>query len=97
MDPASGRRPGLRPFQGRGYLAHWLRDGDLGSVRGADALAKLPAEERQAWAKLWADVEALLRKAQERRNEGVASAGPASPFLVILVDDVGILRDSSRK
>ncbi len=49
----------------RGYLAHWLRDGDLGSVRGADALAKLPAEERQAWSKLWADVEALLRKAQE--------------------------------
>ncbi len=49
----------------RNDLALWLRDGDLAGVRDADALATLPAEERAAWAKLWADFEALMRKAQE--------------------------------
>jgi tetratricopeptide (TPR) repeat protein len=49
----------------RDHLALWHRDGDLASVRDADALAKLPSEERQAWAKLWADVESLEKKVAE--------------------------------
>ncbi len=44
-------------------LRHWQDDADLAGVRDADGLAKLPAEERGAWRKLWADVDALLKKA----------------------------------
>ena len=43
---------------------HWQEDRDLAGVRDKDALAKLPAEERAAWEKLWADVAALLKKAE---------------------------------
>jgi hypothetical protein len=32
-------------------------------VRDPDALARLPEAERAAWQALWADVEALLKKA----------------------------------
>jgi serine/threonine-protein kinase len=44
-------------------LRHWQQDSDLAGIRDAAALAKLPAEERAAWEKLWADVAALLKKA----------------------------------
>ena len=47
----------------RQRLGHWLEDTDLVSVRGPDALAKLPEAERKDWQKLWADVAALLQKA----------------------------------
>jgi serine/threonine-protein kinase len=43
-------------------LRHWQGDGDLAGLRDRAALAKLPAEEREAWQKLWAEVEALLKK-----------------------------------
>jgi Tfp pilus assembly protein PilF/tRNA A-37 threonylcarbamoyl transferase component Bud32 len=43
-------------------LRHWQQDSDLAGVRG-DALAQLPAAERDAWRKLWADVDALLKRA----------------------------------
>jgi tetratricopeptide (TPR) repeat protein/tRNA A-37 threonylcarbamoyl transferase component Bud32 len=43
-------------------LQHWQKDADLGSVRGKEALAQLPAAERAAWQQLWADVEKLLKK-----------------------------------
>ena len=45
-------------------LGHWQRDPDLGSVRDPQALAKLPADERAAWEKLWGEVAALLQQAQ---------------------------------
>jgi tetratricopeptide (TPR) repeat protein len=45
-------------------LQHWQQDTDLAGLRNAAALTKLPAEERAAWAKLWADVAALLKKAE---------------------------------
>jgi serine/threonine-protein kinase len=48
-------------------LRHWQADIDLAGVRDPDALARLPAEERDAWRSLWADVEALLQKAQGAR------------------------------
>jgi serine/threonine protein kinase/Tfp pilus assembly protein PilF len=44
-------------------LAHWQVDSDLSGVRG-DALAKLPAAQRQAWQQLWADVADTLARAQ---------------------------------
>ena len=45
-------------------LRDWLEDHHLAAVRGPDALAKLPAAERQAWQKLWADVADTLVRAQ---------------------------------
>jgi hypothetical protein len=39
------------------------QDADFATVRGAAALAKLPAAERADWAALWADVAALEQKA----------------------------------
>jgi serine/threonine protein kinase/Flp pilus assembly protein TadD len=41
---------------------NYLQDEDLASVRGETALARLPAEERDAWQKLWVEVDALLTK-----------------------------------
>lgn len=43
-------------------LQHWNNDADLAGVRDADALAKLPESEREAWRKLWTDVDALSAK-----------------------------------
>jgi tetratricopeptide (TPR) repeat protein len=45
-------------------LLHWQQDTDLVAVREAEALAKLPEAERALWQQLWADVEALRKKAQ---------------------------------
>ncbi len=47
----------------RATLEHRQRDTDLASVRDADALRKLTAQEQDAWRKLWADVAELLKKA----------------------------------
>jgi serine/threonine-protein kinase len=45
-------------------MKHWQKDGDLAGIRDKVALAKLSAEERAACEKLWADVAALLKKAE---------------------------------
>jgi serine/threonine-protein kinase len=45
-------------------MRHWQQDTDLAGIRDQDALEKLPAEERAACERLWADVAALLKKAQ---------------------------------
>jgi len=47
--------------EARQTLGHWRRDSDLAGLRDADALAKLPEDERGACRKLWADVDALLQ------------------------------------
>jgi tetratricopeptide (TPR) repeat protein len=47
----------------RQTLQHWQKDSDLDSVRGKDALAKLPEAERAAWQQFWAEVETLRQKA----------------------------------
>jgi Flp pilus assembly protein TadD len=49
----------------RRQFQHWRKNPDLVSVRDAAALAKLPADERAAWQKLWADVDALLQRVNE--------------------------------
>jgi hypothetical protein len=43
-------------------LQHWQKDPDLDSVRGKEALARLPETERAGWQQLWNEVAALLRK-----------------------------------
>jgi tetratricopeptide (TPR) repeat protein len=50
----------------KAMLSHWKEDSDLAGIRDADALAKLPEDERDAWRKLWADVEDLLAKAEAK-------------------------------
>jgi hypothetical protein len=47
-------------------LLHWKSDADFSGVRNADALAKLPKTESDAWRALWADVEALRKRAGEK-------------------------------
>jgi tetratricopeptide (TPR) repeat protein len=45
-------------------LTQWKHDTVLAGVRDADALAKLPDPEKRAWRALWAEVDAVVRKAQ---------------------------------
>jgi serine/threonine protein kinase/Flp pilus assembly protein TadD len=65
---AAGGKLLAGPPQGRPaivqFLRHWQQDPDLAGLRDAAALAKLSAEERAACEKLWADVAALLKKAE---------------------------------
>jgi serine/threonine-protein kinase len=48
----------------RQRLEHWRQDPDLAGIRNRDALDQLPEAERDAWQQLWAEVDALLKKAQ---------------------------------
>ena len=61
---AASPRPAPRVRQ---MLEHWKADSDLAGVRDEAGLAKLPEAERRAWQALWADVEALLKKARGDR------------------------------
>jgi hypothetical protein len=45
-------------------LRHWQKDSDLAGLRDKAALAKRPAKEQEALAQLWADVDALLKRAE---------------------------------
>jgi hypothetical protein len=58
-------------------LAHWQADPALAGLREDKALDTLPAEERGAWHKLWADAALVLKEAQSRfsqtRLEGTLS------------------------
>jgi serine/threonine-protein kinase len=47
-------------------LRHWQKDSDLAGLRDKTAQAKLPADEQKACTQLWADVAALLKKAEEK-------------------------------
>jgi serine/threonine protein kinase/tetratricopeptide (TPR) repeat protein len=42
-----------------GTMFHWLTDADLESVRAQVELEKLPPQEQDVWAKLWAEVREL--------------------------------------
>jgi tetratricopeptide (TPR) repeat protein len=50
-------------------MEHWRRDDDLIALRDAAALAKLAADEREAWQQLWAEVEMLLRATRGAKKE----------------------------
>jgi serine/threonine-protein kinase len=45
-------------------LRHWQQDTDLAGIRDKETLGKLPAEEQKVCTQLWADVAALLKKAE---------------------------------
>ena len=45
-------------------LSHWREDSDLAGIRDAEALSKLPPDERAAFTQLWADVADLRKKAE---------------------------------
>lgn len=49
----------------RQMLRMWQRDALLAGVRDAAALEKLPEAERQAWRKLWREVETVLARIKE--------------------------------
>jgi serine/threonine-protein kinase len=49
-------------------LGKWQAEAGLAGVRGEKAIARLPAEERPGWVKLWVEVEALRKKAEEKRE-----------------------------
>ena len=67
---AWGKRLDSGPAQARPAivktLRHWHQDNDLAGIRDAAALAKLPADEQKAFNQLWADVAALLKKAEAK-------------------------------
>jgi serine/threonine-protein kinase len=47
-------------------MKHWQTDTDLAGIRDAESMAKLSAAEQARWRKLWADVEAVLKKSQRK-------------------------------
>ncbi len=59
---AASDEPGDRDLVQK-TLKHWQEDADLAGVREAEALKKLPADEREACQKFWAEVAELLKKA----------------------------------
>jgi hypothetical protein len=63
--------PDARP-QVAQTLAHWREDVDLGSIRDAEPLARLPEPEQQQWRDLW-DLVAQLR--QSCASSSSAAAG----------------------
>jgi hypothetical protein len=50
-------------------LRRWRQDPNLASLRDKPALAQLPVEERQACQRLWADVQALLKRSEGASKE----------------------------
>ena len=65
-------------------LRHWQVDSDLDGLRDKGALAKRPAEERTACERLWADVAALLRRADAQGQQLDRAGKLAQEGLVLL-------------
>src|SRR5262249_37869838 len=57
-----GKLSAANPAPAVKALEQWQRAPELAEVRDEEALADLSAAERDAWRKLWADVDALLTK-----------------------------------
>ncbi|HVS36368.1 MAG TPA: tetratricopeptide repeat protein, partial [Gemmataceae bacterium] len=53
--------------KGLAALRHWQADAALSGLRDAPELAKLPPDEQEACKQLWADVQALLDKAEPKK------------------------------
>jgi serine/threonine-protein kinase len=62
----NGPAPALTSIKQR--LQRWQEDTDFARVRG-DALTRLPQAEREAWAKLWADVADTLGKTRGKIDQ----------------------------
>ena len=52
-------------IQAQKTLSQWREDADLAGLRNPDALEKLPPAERQECSRLWSDLDALLKRAQD--------------------------------
>jgi tetratricopeptide (TPR) repeat protein len=61
------REPGKARPAIIGVMQHWLADTDFAGVRGPQALAKLPEDERPGWQQTWDDVAGLLAQAQGKK------------------------------
>jgi hypothetical protein len=48
-------------------MRHWRADPNLAGLRVPTELTRLPAEERAACDRLWADVAGLLRRAEKQK------------------------------
>jgi tetratricopeptide (TPR) repeat protein len=64
------RRPQVRQ-----QLTYWRAAPNLAAVRDKAALDKLPEAERASWRKLWADVDALLKRVPVRNTRWTARLG----------------------
>jgi hypothetical protein len=60
-------------------LVHWKGDSDLVSVRDAQALDRLPENERAAWQSLWRDVHELLTRVEKRDEPAKGRQEPENP------------------
>jgi serine/threonine-protein kinase len=58
------RGKGADHYEVGARMRRWQNDADLAGVREPAGLAALPEAERAAWARLWADVRALLARAE---------------------------------
>jgi serine/threonine-protein kinase len=50
----------------RDKLDRWNLEPTLTGVRGAESIAKLPAQEQEGWTRLWADAAALRKKIMDK-------------------------------
>jgi tetratricopeptide (TPR) repeat protein/serine/threonine protein kinase len=51
----------------RRAMLHWQSDSDLQSVREKDSLSRLSGEQRAEWQKFWAEVDALLKRTENKK------------------------------
>jgi hypothetical protein len=54
------RLEGSQAAEARRFLAGWRTTPALASIRGKEALDRLPREESRAWRELWESLDALL-------------------------------------
>jgi serine/threonine-protein kinase len=61
------------------YMQHWFQDEDLASVRGPEAIAQLPADERDDWNRLWEEVRALRDETAPQSATATPQPGGSAP------------------
>ena len=70
LEAWSKRLPGDKPEERTAVamqMRHWQEDADLSGLRDPAELAKLPTDEQETHKMLWADVQALLDKADPKK------------------------------
>jgi hypothetical protein len=55
-----------QPGEARRRLRRWQHDSALAALRESAKLAQWPADEREAWQKLWRELEAVLEQDRPR-------------------------------
>src|SRR4051794_33919642 len=63
------------------WMRDWQADADLAGLRDEAALAKLPEADQRACRALWAEAEALRRRAGIDPRPCFGAQGPAGAFL----------------